>query len=123
MHDSFIMYPIPCYNSYFLIDIETIKNAIMVVCEYTTVRKLIYKSKTNNLVSTLTIINIIPNNCGMVYVSCLTYTFTPPNLTDEHGDPLNDPFVRANMFNDHFCHVYKSVDTNSTNKHTELQVL
>jgi len=59
----------------------------------------------------------------MVYVSCLTYTFTPPNLTDEHGDPLNDPFVRANMFNDHFFHVYKSVDTNSTNKHTELQVL
>ena len=72
----------------------------------------------------------------MVYVSCLELwnglrelsglgdkTSTPPNLTDEHGDPINDPFVRANMFNDRFCNVYRSVGTNSTSRYIELHVL
>jgi len=54
----------------------------------------------------------------MVYVSCLELwnglcelcglgnnTSTPPNLNYENGDLINNPLVRANMFNDHFCNV------------------
>ena len=72
----------------------------------------------------------------MVYVSCVELwnglcelcglgnnTSTPPNLNYENGDLINYPLVRANMFNDHFCNVYKYVGINSTNRHTELHVL
>ena len=50
-------------------------------------------------------------------------TSTPPNLNDEHGDPINDPFVRTTVFNDHFCNVYRSVDTYSTSRYIQLHVL
>ena len=65
----------------------------------------------------------------MVYMNCLELrnglrelsglgnkTSTPPNLNDEHGDQINDPFVRTTVFNDHFCNVYKNVGTNNTNR-------
>ena len=65
-------------------------------------------------------------NCNVRLKSCpvidglvskmMIFSPTLPNLNDIHGDPINDPFVRANMFNDQFCNVYKYVGTNSTNR-------